>query len=180
MASACGSSSHATVDAMADVTIPAGNFSCVGQPRQMTAPPTITIAGKLTDSAGVGIGGAAVEIHSLIDGSLLGQGTSVSTQTTYLGGYGVSINTGGSAPSINTTGVSGAIVTVAGAEKLVYVDEQGNLAPALTATTAAGAVVPFNVPAGAVDWTITAGPYTYRAWPFNAQANAQTFALLAP
>ncbi len=61
-----------------------------------------------------------------------------------------------------TAAVSGATVTVAGAERVVYFNDQGQLDLNATATGMDNEVVVFNAPAGPQDITVTAGPYTYR------------------
>jgi hypothetical protein len=244
---ACGSSgSKAKVDAAVDAPLPVGNFTCVGQPRTMTAAPTIAIAGKLFDQTGAGIGGATVEIHSIADDSLLGQSTT-STASAYVGGYSVTVSTGGVAPSVyrkmsasglldnylidafplffspqgpnsyafsstqlantyqtagltpdaakatvalvaldcpdaqgKTVGVAGVTFQVSGGGQLLYVDDQGNFDPSLTATSNQAYAMVLNAPVGALDVTVTAGPYTYRTWPVKGYAGAVTQSVLSP
>lgn len=67
--------------------------------------------------------------------------------------------------------VTGALVNVGAAEKLIYVKTNGMLDKNLTLTQL-GTAVALNVPAGPVVVTIQAGPVTYRAWQVEAFANA--------
>jgi hypothetical protein len=76
--------------------------------------------------------------------------------------------------------VAGAKVSVAGAEKLVYLDAQGQPTATLTETTSVGYATVLNAPVGPLTITVVAGPYTYRTWTVTAYPGAYTIAYLSP
>jgi hypothetical protein len=79
-----------------------------------------------------------------------------------------------------TRAVAGAKITVAGAERVVYLNDQGQPDQNATATGKAGYVSVFNAPVGPLDITVVAGPYTYRPWVVSTHAGAYTVAYLSP
>jgi hypothetical protein len=256
LAAACGGGGTAATDAGTDtpidtaVAIPAGDFTCIGQPRTMTAADPTRISGKVRTGTASPLAGATVEIHAGSNDALLGTGTS-SSGPANVGGYAIDVATGGAAPTIYrrsvasgkldtylfdpfplffspvgpdltnytaaentayysslgitenpaktsidiivldcpaqsgsnigaTHAVAGAKVTVAGAERVIYINEQAQPDPNATATASSGYLSVFNAPAGPLDITVVAGPYTYRAAVVTTHVGAYTVAYVSP
>jgi hypothetical protein len=75
--------------------------------------------------------------------------------------------------------VQGTTIAAPAAEKIVYVGKDGNFDLAATSSPSGHAVI-FNAPVGPFDMTVSAGPYTYRAWPLFGRAGAFIYAPVSP
>lgn len=68
--------------------------------------------------------------------------------------------------------VYGATIEAPGAEKIIYLDDNGAPSAAQFSTGSPGIAIALNVPIGAIDITVHAGSVVYRAVPVTSRANS--------